>query len=238
VAFGNGAPATFHRTRYPGCSSLLSPDASVIDLFMTIGCADPGGNFHVLGTEPIGTVRFDDLSPKLVVDYLKVDIQVYELEVMRHATAALANTVVIECEVEFVPMYRGQPLFGDIQCFLRDQGFVMHKFIDVGGRAFQPLQTANPFLRISQLLWADAIFVRDFSRLDTYTDGGRLKAAAILDLVYASFDLVLLLLGEYDRRQQTDLRQRYREAMRQRMLVPKFMNIMDRPNQGLRPAGQ
>ena len=37
VFLGNGAPATFHRTRYPGCSSLLMPDPKVIDLFMTIG---------------------------------------------------------------------------------------------------------------------------------------------------------------------------------------------------------
>jgi hypothetical protein len=44
---GSGQPATFHLTRYPGCSSILSPDPNVIDMFMTIGCADPGSNFHV-----------------------------------------------------------------------------------------------------------------------------------------------------------------------------------------------
>ena len=107
---GTGQPATFHLTRYPGCSSLLTPDPKVIDMFMTIGCADPGGNFHVEKTQTVETVRLDDIKPPLAVDFLKVDAQGYELEIMRHGTTALSNTLVIECEVEFVPLYREQPL--------------------------------------------------------------------------------------------------------------------------------
>jgi FkbM family methyltransferase len=230
VFLGDGKTATFHRTRYPGCSSLLAPDPGVIDLFTTIGCADPAGNFHVQATESVETVRLDDLEPRPAVDFLKIDVQGYELEIMRHGTKTLADTVVIECEVEFLPMYREQPLFGDVQCFLRDQGFVLHKMIDVGGRPFRPFAPTNPFLPMSQLLWADAIFVRDFTRLDSYSDDALLRAVAILDLVYASYDLPVLLLGEYDRRRQTKLRQSYIEVLRSRMSPVKFLNIMDRPN--------
>ena len=86
--------------------------------------------------------------------------QGYELEIMRHGTATLANTLVIECETEFVPLYKDQPLFGDVQCFLRDQGFMLHKLIDVAGRPFRPFNPPNPYQPMSQLLWADAIFVR------------------------------------------------------------------------------
>jgi FkbM family methyltransferase len=230
VFLGNGKPATFHRTRYPGCSSLLAPDPGVIDLFTTIGCSDPDGNFHVQSTESVDTVRLDDLEPNLEMDFLKIDVQGYELEIMRNGTATLSNTVVIECEVEFLAMYQQQPLFGDVQCFLRDQGFVLHKLIDVGGRPFRPFAPTNPFLPMSQLLWADAIFVRDFTRLETYSDDALLKAVAILDLVYASYDLPVLLLGEYDRRSQTNLRQSYINALRSRMAPVKFLNIMDRPS--------
>jgi FkbM family methyltransferase len=229
VFLGNGGPATFHLTRYPGCSSLLPPDAALIDLFMTIGCADPSGNFFVQNRQTVETVRLDDLGPNVVVDYLKIDVQGYELEIMRHGTNKLANTVVIECEVEFAPLYKDQPLFGDIQCFLRDQGFMLHKLIDVGGRPFRPFSPPNPYLPMSQLLWADAIFVRDFTRLDTYSNEGLLKAAAILDLVYGSYDLVALLLSEYDRRSQTGLRQRYLDALRGRQLRAQFLNVVNYP---------
>jgi protein O-GlcNAc transferase len=84
---GSGGPATFHLTRYPGCSSLLMPDPKVIDMFMTIGCADAGGNFHVVKTEPVETKRLDDIEPKVRADLIKVDAQGYELEIMRHGTA-------------------------------------------------------------------------------------------------------------------------------------------------------
>jgi FkbM family methyltransferase len=226
---GNGGPATFHITRYPGCSSLLMPDPNVIDLFMTIGCADPGGNFHVERTEKVETIRLDDLGSNITVDYFKIDVQGYELEIMRHGTTKLSNAVVIECEVEFLPLYEKQPLFGDVQCFLREQGFVLHKLIDVTGRPFRPFAPPNPFLPVSQLLWADAIFVRDFTRLDNFNSDGLLKAVAVLDLVYNSYDLVALLLREYDRRSQTSLCKRYLDTLRNRQLSVRFLNVMDRP---------
>jgi len=229
VFLGNGARATFHVTRYPGCSSLLKPNPDLIDKFMTIGCADPGGNFHVQRTEAVETVRLDDLGPDISVDYLKIDVQGYELEIMRHGTTKLSHAVVIETEVEFVPIYWEQPLLGDIQCFLRDHGFVLHKLIDIAGRPFRPFSPPNPFLPVSQVLWADAIFVRDFTRLDKYTDDGLLKAVAVLDLVYGSYDLAALLLGEFDRRSQSRLRERYLDALRKRPLSPRCLNVLDRP---------
>jgi FkbM family methyltransferase len=229
VFLGNGTPATFHLTRYPGCSSLLKPDANMIDMFMTIGCADPSGNFHVQSMEKVETVRLDDLGPNITVDYLKIDVQGHELEVMRHGTTKLSKAVVIECEVEFVPIYWKQPLFGDVQCFLRDQGFMLHKLIDISGRPFRPFSPPNPFLPLSQVLWADAIFVRDFTRFDSYGTDGLLKAVAVLDLVYGSYDLAAVMLGEFDRRSRTDLRQRYLNALRNRPLSPRCLNIMDRP---------
>lgn len=230
VFLGNGAPARFHIARYPGCSSLLRPNPAVIDMFETIGCAGSDGNFNVVGTEMVDTVRLDDLGSNITIDYLKIDVQGYELEIMRNGTKKLANAVVIESEVEFVPLYQDQPLFGDLQCYMREEGFVLHKFIDVSGRPFRPFNPPNPFLPISQLLWADAIFIRDFTRLDNYSDDGLLKAATILDLVYGSYDIAALLLNEYDRRMQTGLYRRYCEALNSRHLSIRFLNVLDRPN--------
>jgi hypothetical protein len=94
----------------------------------------------------------DDLDSSITIDYLKIDVQGYELEIMRNGRNKLSNAVVIESEVEFVPLYQNQPLLGDFQCFMRDEGFVLHKFIDVGGRPFRPFKPPNPFYPISQLL--------------------------------------------------------------------------------------
>jgi hypothetical protein len=83
---------------------------------------------------------------------------------------------------------------------------------------------------MSQLLWADAIFVRDFTRLEAFGDDDLLKAAAVLDTVYCSYDLAGILLIEYDRRSKTSLWQTYVSDLKNRSsLSVQVLNIMDHP---------
>jgi FkbM family methyltransferase len=223
---GDGGPATFHVSRYPGCSSLYEPDPAVIDLFTSIGASE-GGNFTVVKTVPVQTRRLDDVAEVKRADLIKIDIQGAELDVLRHGTTLLGTALVLECEVEFLPLYKRQPLFGDVHVFLTAQGFVLHKFIDIGGRCLRPLvMRNNPFAPLSQMLWADAIFLRDFTRLDRFADDELLKAAVILHEVYYSYDVALHLLREYDRRGGTNLASRYAEKVfRQVGLPTMYMNL-------------
>ena len=112
----------------------------------------------------------------MCADLIKIDIQGAELMALQNGTETVREALVIESEVEFVPLYEGQALFCDLQAFLREQGFVFHKFLDMAGRAFRPFLPPNPHAPLSQLLWADAIFVRDFTELDRWTDTDLLKA--------------------------------------------------------------
>ena len=100
------------------------------------------------------------------MDYLKIDIQGAELMVFQNAVQRLANTLVIHTEVEFLPMYRDQPLFSDIDAFLRRYGFVLHRFQPLTSRAIKPLAVNNDiYAGFGQLFWADAVFIRDFVNL-------------------------------------------------------------------------
>ncbi len=211
---GKGGPAQFHLTRYPGCSSLYMPNARLIDLFTSLGAQEETGNFHVVSQEPVQTTRLDDIPDIGLPDYLKLDVQGGELDVLHGATNALASAVVLEVETEFVPLYQDQPLFGDVQLFLRAHGFVLHKFIDIAGRSLKPFAPGNnPFAPISQVLWADAIFVRDFTELDHFSNEQLLKAAMILHELYCSYDLAYHFLTEYERRSQAGLAKRYAETV-------------------------
>ena len=82
---------------------------------------------------PTGTVEVDvttldrwladaDLP---AVHVLKLDTQGSELGVLTGAVEALAHVRFLEVEVELNPLYDGQPLFGDVDRFLRDHGFVL-----------------------------------------------------------------------------------------------------------------
>lgn len=225
---GRGGPATFYRTHYAGCSSLLEPDGRLINLFTGINASVPEGNFQVVERSQVETMRLDDVGAEVVADLLKLDVQGGELDILRGGTGKLRNTLVIDTEVEFVPLYKDQPLLGDIQCFLRDQGFVLHKLIDIAGRSFKPFIMDKPAVPMSQLLWADGIFVRDFTRLDLYSDDDLLRAALILGIVYDSHDLAGLFLQDYDRRRGTSFAEAHRESFKQRKVRVLVANIKDR----------
>lgn len=121
--------------------------------------------------------------------------------VLSHGSRALESALIVQCEVEFLPLYKDQPLFGEMQTFFQQRGFHLHKLIDVHGRTFRPLQLPDRRAALSQMLWADALFVRDISRLDRWSDDDLLKGALLLHDLYLSYDLVLVLLTAHDRRQ-------------------------------------
>lgn len=225
---GDGSAATFHITRFPGCSSLLEPDPAVIDLFHRISAGRPGGNFHVIDRQAVKTVRLDDVPCRPRPDHIKIDVQGAALLVLRNGTETLRNALVVEAEAEFVPLYKGQATFGELQVFMQGQGFLFHKFLDICGRAFEPMAPPNPATPVSQALWADAIFVRDFTALDRYAPADLRKAALLLHDVYASYDLALRFLNELDRREGSDLGARYLPALLALGTVPRqFMTIKD-----------
>jgi FkbM family methyltransferase len=195
-AVGDGGRHRLHICQAPGMTSLLEPDPEVLALFH--GFPDWG---RVLATEEVETVRLDDVPETAGADLLKLDIQGAELMVLRHAEARLAEAVVVQAEVEFLPLYRGQPLFSEVELFLRRHGFRLHRFFPEVSRAFRPvLVNGDPYAGLSQLVWADAVFVRDPARLDRLTARQLLAAAAILDRCYRSADLVFRLLAEHDSR--------------------------------------
>ena len=183
-----GGPATFHTCEFAGCSSLYRPDPRVIDLFTGIGTV-PTANFHVISTEEVETTRLDDVPELDSCDYLLIDVQGAELDVLSGATETLRETAVVEVEVEFIPLYEGQPLFADVEIFLRERGFLLHSWIDVSGRGLRPFAAGDRARPVSQFLWADAVFVRDFRRIDDLSPAKLLQTAIVLHEVYLSPDL-------------------------------------------------
>ena len=137
-AVADGKAHTLHVCHAPGMTSLLRPNAAVLELFH--GFSDWG---RVTREEVVSTVRLDDVTEIRQMDYLKIDIQGGELMVFQNATNKLADCVVIHTEVEFLPMYVGQPLFSDVDQFLRQHGFVFHRFFPLTSRTIKPLLVNN-----------------------------------------------------------------------------------------------
>lgn len=195
-AIGDGKRQTLNFCQAPGMTSLLTPDPEVLDLFH--GFPEWGA---VTGTEEVDTHRLDDIAETDGIDMVKIDIQGGELMALSHAKKRLKTTLVIQTEVEFLPMYKGQPLFSEVEMFLRKQGFMLHRFYPAVSRVVRPMLVENNiYAGLSQLFWADAIFIRDLTQLKALGDTQLLKMAAILHDCYGSIDVALRLLSEHDRR--------------------------------------
>jgi len=208
-AIGDGKRHTLYHCQAPGMTSLLEPNAALLALFH--GFPDWA---RVVRTEAVDTVRLDDVPETAGADLIKIDIQGAELMALGNAPERLAAALVVQTEVEFVPMYRDQPLYGDIERLLRRHGFLLHKFEPLVSRVVKPLLLGgNIRAGFSQVLWTDAIFVRDPTRTDDLDDGQLLRAATILHEVYGSVDLALHFLLARDKRVGGDLGPRYLQAV-------------------------
>ncbi|MCM0019293.1 MAG: FkbM family methyltransferase [Tagaea sp.] len=201
---GDGTARDFHLCANPLTSSLYPPDAALLDLFHNMP-------LPVVGRERVLTRRLDDIPEIEGCDLLKLDVQGAELDVLRGAPRLTANALVVDVEVGFIPIYKGQALFGDIDVELRRLGFMLHRFVAPFSRQLKPLVFgAGPFGAGSQLLYAEsAIYIRAIDRLDRLSDARLLVLARILHDVYRSFDLVGMLLETHDRRSGGALLARY-----------------------------
>jgi FkbM family methyltransferase len=61
-------------------------------------------------------------------DLIKLDVQGYELEVLKGAEESLKGARAVLSEVSFRSFYEGQALFGDILVHLQERGFRLHAF--------------------------------------------------------------------------------------------------------------
>lgn len=76
------------------------------------------------------TEALDDLlaGEKRTVDFIKLDVQGYELEVLRGTSARLAHARAVIMETSLVPVNDGCPLIADVVAFMGERGFRLADF--------------------------------------------------------------------------------------------------------------
>jgi FkbM family methyltransferase len=199
MAVGDGRRHIFRQTHLGAMSSILEPNMAFLDYLHVF----PNWA-KVVGKSEVDTVRLDDVAEITACDFLKIDIQGAELMVFQNAPQRLADCLVIQTEVEFYPMYVDQPLYADVDLFLREHGFMIHNFVGMEKRFIQPLMNPKDHTAgLNQVVWSDAVFIRDFTKFDRLDNGQLLRMALLMHDIYHSFDIVVRLLMEHDRRTGT-----------------------------------
>jgi FkbM family methyltransferase len=90
---------------------------------------------YVQGMEQVPIVRPDTFMERNgipAVDALWMDIQGAELMALKGFGRHLQRVGLISLEAEFVEIYQKQPLFRDVDAFLRRNGFVLAGFLSLG----------------------------------------------------------------------------------------------------------
>jgi len=132
--------ATIEVTDFSDASSVLALTAEGRSTFKVAPAGRRDVRMATLdGLVAAGAVRSPDL--------LKLDVQGYELEVLKGADACLRAAAAVICEVSFRQFYQAQALFPDVLSFLGGRGFQLRAF----GSSLRP---GEP---LSQ---ADALFVK------------------------------------------------------------------------------
>lgn len=112
---------SLHLTKFRPSSSLLRPNKAVVSALAV------GDGFEVESVVPVRLGSLDDEMTRLShrCDFIKADVQGYELEVLKGAENTLRRAAGCELEVSFIEVYEDQPLFAEVDQFMRSRGFFL-----------------------------------------------------------------------------------------------------------------
>lgn len=181
--------------RKPQVSSFIEPEAAFVGRF------PDSARFDVLERVPVTTDTMDRClgDQRDLIDFIKLDTQGSELFILEGAQSILAAPVVgLEVEVEFVALYRDQPLFGDVCAFLKARGYEFFDFVNL----YRWERTAHTYY--GQAVFGDALFLRtpeSFADLLTGMDVGQARDKALayctITGLYDRVDLLPVCLGAF-----------------------------------------
>lgn len=182
---------TFHVSRWPVASSTYEPNAHFLADFPEAAALLETVERRVLAVTPLDSVvAREGVKP----DMLKVDVEGAELDVLRGGEDSLAGSLALDIEVEFVPLFRDQPLFADVDTFLRQRGWQVLGLRRVAWRRTRGL-TREVSRYGGQLVSADALYVNAGARTAGLSVLRALKLAAIL-AAYRQHDFAAALFHE------------------------------------------
>jgi len=128
-------------------------------------------------------------------DFIKLDTQGYELPILKGAGKYMDNVIGLEIEVEFEQMYIDQPLFNEVDAFVKEKGFSL---FDIKRYYWKRKESQNSGTQKGQLIFGDALYFRNPEQIlmmDNISQEKIIRAICIY-LVYGYIDLAQVLLNK------------------------------------------
>lgn len=177
--------STLYVTKEPFCSSLYPPNEPYLKRFQ--GLPELVNLDFSIEIETTTLEAFCSQENINEIDFLQIDVQGADLKVLQGANSLLNNVLAIQIEVEFSPLYLNQPLFADVDSFLRNHNFTLFDLYSSYCKRYS-LNIQSPFHPQGQLLWGDAFYLRDlisedFPKKDQQNPERIFKLACVADMM-------------------------------------------------------
>lgn len=189
-AIGSSRPATFHVCKGQSFSSIFPPSLKHIRHL-----GHWGGAMQVSQTAEMKIHALDDVPDLSKPDFLKMDVQGAELEILEGGQNCLSDAIAIMPEIRFFRLYEGEPMFGELDTALRNMGFMLVKILPGATLRItsSQMQRIRPAMTRSQMIDADAIYIRDMVD-HRYCDEQLKRLAILCDGIFDAVDITLRCL--------------------------------------------
>jgi FkbM family methyltransferase len=186
--------STLYVTKHPMCSSLYPPNEPYLERFS--GLSELVNLDFYMGIETTTLDQFCQSEGIEEIDFLQIDVQGAELQVLQGASQILGQSILaVQAEVGFSRLYQNQPLFADVDIYLREKGFTLFDLAQAYRlRSISPIRST---VRNGQLLYGEAFYLRDLIEdgleNNLKTPDKILKLACIADILnFPDYTLELL----------------------------------------------
>lgn len=124
ILAGQDGRGTFYKAAWPYSSGLHKPN---MKYFERLPCRDNMVTVEELDLETTTLDRFAQTLSDDHIDFIKIDVEGAELDVLRGGSSMLQDKRVLGIKTEFWwdPILRGQPSFAELDMFLRANGFYL-----------------------------------------------------------------------------------------------------------------
>lgn len=158
-------------TALPTCSSSYPPIKNFYERYPS------GALMRPVQTVACSSIALDSFMEQRGIERIhgiKLDTQGGELNILKGSRKALEKCLFVIVEVEFNALYEGQPLFCDVDRFMRDEGFVLWRLNNlahysngvIAGDQHPMMIGSDPgghhmvHFANGQLFWGDALYVK------------------------------------------------------------------------------
>jgi FkbM family methyltransferase len=203
-AIGDGSEKILNICKGVGMTSFLEPNMDYLKNFSWFDT-----NSEIIKKEKVKTIKLDSLKEK--IDFLKIDVQGYESEVIKYGKEKIKNSLVVQIETSPIPLYKKEKTFTEVIGKIEKLGFSLHMFNKVNTKPFKPMKLNNNiFMGINHLFQLDCVMIKNLDEINNLKKEDIIKMILIMFYSFKSYDFVDYLISIMDKKFNTNFIEQYR----------------------------